>query len=396
MFILATSESRAIEITVVDRGEVDDAWERWGIQDYAWSPDGRFIAYTKMERSLNDAIFVYSVERVEIHRITDHRYQDWSPAFSADGRYLTFLSNRSFSPVMGSVDQNHVFLDMALPYVALLRSGDASPFAPGADDDDDDNGDDGEDEDDEVVVEIDFDGIERRIVPADGVEPGNYFRLEATADGFLYLAKTELEFLKYQAVDDHTGGALELWSYDLGDGEAEKLMTEISNYHLSADAGTMVYRSGSDYGVVDAGSTADVGDGEVSLGDVRIKIDRQQEFQQIFAEAIKIKGLATLIGMRTWGGAVGIEPHQDLVDGGVTTPPQFGLFDFDGRWLIEGHGVDPDIEVQNSPADVLAGRDAQLEAALAYLADRMETDPMPVSDAPPKYPNKSKASADSL
>jgi tricorn protease len=112
---------------------------------------------------------------------------------------------------------------------------------------------------------------------------------------------------------------------------------------------------------------------------------------EYFAEAIKIKGLGTLIGMRTWGGAVGIEPHQDLVDGGGTTPPQFGIFDFEGRWLIEGHGVDPDIEVQNEPGDVLAGRDAQLEAALVHLADRMASDPMVVPDAPPEFPDKSKA-----
>ena len=113
---------------------------------------------------------------------------------------------------------------------------------------------------------------------------------------------------------------------------------------------------------------------------------------EYFAEAIKIKGLATVIGMRTWGGAVGIEPHQDLVDGGGTTPPQFGLFDFNDRWLIEGHGVDPDIEVQNEPSDVLAGRDAQLEAALVHLADRMAAEPMPVPDAPPEYPVKAKES----
>jgi tricorn protease len=113
---------------------------------------------------------------------------------------------------------------------------------------------------------------------------------------------------------------------------------------------------------------------------------------EYFAEAVKIKGLATLIGMRTWGGAVGIEPHQDLVDGGGTTPPQFGLFDFAGNWLIEGRGVEPDIEVQNSPGDVLAGTDAQLEAALDYLAEKIETEPMPVPDAPPEFPDKAKES----
>jgi tricorn protease len=113
---------------------------------------------------------------------------------------------------------------------------------------------------------------------------------------------------------------------------------------------------------------------------------------EYFAEAIKIKGLATLIGMRTWGGAVGIEPHQDLVDGGVTTPPQFGLFDFAGQWLIEGRGVEPDIEVQNWPAEVLAGKDAQLEAALDFLANSMAADPKEVPDAPPAYPDKAKDS----
>ena len=68
------------EIEVVAQGEVDDAWERWGIQDYVWSPDGRWIAYSKMEASLYEAIFIYSMENGKTHRITDHIYQDWSPA----------------------------------------------------------------------------------------------------------------------------------------------------------------------------------------------------------------------------------------------------------------------------------------------------------------------------
>ena len=664
------------EISVIAQGEVDDAWERWGIQDYVWSPDGRFVAYSMMEPSLNEAIFVYSVEAGSTHRITDHVHQDWSPSFSPDGRYLFFLSNRSFNPVMGFVDQNHVFLDMTLPYVVLLSDDDPSPFAPGADG----AGDADEAEEDEVVVDIDFDGIERRIVASEGVDPGNYFRLEAVADGFLFLAKTENEFLKYQMVDDRSGGRLELWGYSLDDAAPEKLMDGITNYHLSADGDKLVYRSGSSYGIVETGTAADVGDGEVPLSGVKIKIDRREEFEQIFAEAwriqrdwfydpemhgvdwqavfdkyqplvafcgnrsdlnyligemigelnightyvfggdygdraervrvgllgadfdtpdqaayhriahiipglswqsssfersplaapgcgaengdyliaidgedvastdnvfayledkvgravtvsfndrpaadgastctvepissesalrrrewvetnramvdrasggtigylylpammenglvefarafypdytkkafiideryngggfvgdmiidrlerelwafskpregmvlrdperafhghlavlvnedtgsngeyfaeaVKIKGLATVIGMRTWGGAVGIEPHQDLVDGGGTTPPQFGIFGFDGRWLIEGHGVDPDIEVQNEPGDVLAGRDAQLEAALVHLADRLASEPMAVPSSPPAFPVKAKES----
>ena len=109
---------------------------------------------------------------------------------------------------------------------------------------------------------------------------------------------------------------------------------------------------------------------------------------EYFAEAIKRKGLAPLIGMRTWGGAVGIEPHQNLLDGGVTTPPQFGLYGLDRTWLIEGYGVDPDIEVQNLPGDVLRGKDAQLEAAIEHILKRMADDPMELPP-PPDYPDKS-------
>ena len=64
---------------------------------------------------------------------------------------------------------------------------------------------------------------------------------------------------------------------------------------------------------------------------------------EMFAEAIKIKKMAPVMGMRTWGGSIGIEAHQDLVDGGTVTPPQFGLYGLNRKWLIEGTGVVPDI-----------------------------------------------------
>jgi tricorn protease len=108
-----------------------------------------------------------------------------------------------------------------------------------------------------------------------------------------------------------------------------------------------------------------------------------------FAEAIKIRKLAPILGMRTWGGAVGIELHQPLVDRGATTPPQFAPYGLHGQWIIEGHGVDPDIEVQNMPGDVLRGQDAQLEAAIEYLMKRLQEDPMEIPPPPP-YPDKSK------
>jgi tricorn protease len=111
---------------------------------------------------------------------------------------------------------------------------------------------------------------------------------------------------------------------------------------------------------------------------------------EYFAEAVKIKKLGTVVGMRTWGGAVGIEPHQDLLDGAVTTPPQFAPFGKDGAWLIEGRGVEPDIQVQNLPGEVLDGKDSQLARAVELLLESIG--PEPVADpAVPEFPDKSKA-----
>jgi tricorn protease len=676
------------EIQVIDSTPWDEGWYRWGIQDYVWSPCSRWIAYTKLESSLYESIFLYSLDSGETTRVTQDVTSDWSPSFDPEGRYLYFLSNRTFRPIMGQVDQNHVFLDMTLPYVVILRDGERSPFAPdppegtgGSEEDagEDDVGEDDAGEDDEGEKEdpttIDLVGIRERIVPAADVKSGSYFRLEATSSGFLYLAATDLDFLKYQEVTDVTGRRLDLYAYDLDGESAEKILAGINNYHLSADGKKTVYRAGGKYGVVGTGKKAKPGDGDVALDKVRIRVNKLEEYLQIFneawrvqrdwfydpglhgvdwekigdkyrrfvpscgnradlnyliremiselnightyigggefgrrdwavsvgllgaeferpegagyyriahivpgnnwnprerspleepgceirsgdwllamdgqevqatdnvyrfledkvdryvtvefndeptregsktchvkpirsegairyrewveanrarvdemsggaigylhlpdmmqpgliefarayyprfrskafviddrynaggftgdmivdrlerriwamtkpregdpipnpertfrghlavlineetgsngeyfAQAIKLRNLAILIGMRTWGGAVGIEPHQGLMDGAVTTPPQFAPYGLDRTWLIEGTGVEPDVEVQNLPGEVLDGKDSQLEYAVRHLLDKITSDPLDIPP-PPDFPDKSK------
>jgi tricorn protease len=671
------------ELSVIDQGPFDDAWERWGIQDYTWSPDSRWIAYTRMGGNLHESIWLYGLESGDRHQVTSEMTTDWSPSFDPQGRYLYFLSNRTFAPQMGLVDQNHIYLDMARPYLVLLQDDLCSPFAP---EDIDEQGSDGNQDADEEDEKADADGateplvihtadFERRTVAAEGVPAGNYFRLEALDDGFLFLARTEREFTKYQNVNDLTDGALELRHYVIEDREVKTQLTGIRNYHLSADRKKLVYRCGNHFGVIDAGKEAQEGDGRVDLETIRLRVDRGEEFLQIFneawriqrdwfydpgmhgldweatgekyrlfvpwcgnrgdlnyligemigelnightyifggdmgrqpptvsvgllgvdyaapsgkgfhcieriipgtpwlsserspldepgcpigegdyiiavngrtvterdnihsffidtvgkpvrltwnstpaaegaqqwlvtplgsereiryrqwvesrrslvdqasggaigylhlpdmgergliefarafypqvdkqamiideryngggfvgdmiidrlerrlwsytvpreggpgrnpervgsdklavlinedtgsngeffAEALKRKGLATIIGMRTWGGVVGIEPHQGFVDGGGTTPPQFGLLGTDRTWIVEGHGVEPDVEVQNMPGDVLRGTDSQLEAAIELLMKQIGDQPAGLPEIP-AYPVKKK------
>ena len=92
----------------------------------------------------------------------------------------------------------------------------------------------------------------------------------------------------------------------------------------------------------------------------------------IFSHSFKLHGLGPLIGTRTWGGVVGIWPQQSLVDGTVTTQPQFGTWFSDVGYAVENYGTDPDIEVVITPQDHAAGRDPQLERGIAELLARIE------------------------
>ena len=98
----------------------------------------------------------------------------------------------------------------------------------------------------------------------------------------------------------------------------------------------------------------------------------------IFAHGFKLMGLGPLVGTRTWGGVIGIWPRQRLVDGTETTQPEYSFWFRDVGWGVENHGTDPTIEVDNAPQDAAAGRDRQLETALAtalQLADNRSGQP---------------------
>lgn len=105
----------------------------------------------------------------------------------------------------------------------------------------------------------------------------------------------------------------------------------------------------------------------------------------IFAYAFRQWNIGPLIGKRTWGGAVGIVDHGPLLDGGAIFVPEFGTADENGHWIIEGHGVDPDIVVEQDPVGVLNGHDPQLERAVQELMHRLPNIPegLPQRAAPP-------------
>jgi len=99
-------------------------------------------------------------------------------------------------------------------------------------------------------------------------------------------------------------------------------------------------------------------------------------------------GLGKLIGTRTWGGLVGLSGGPGLIDGAVATAPSFAFVDLDGTWGIEGHGVDPDIEVVDDPALMVGGKDPQLDVAIRQMLDELAQRSF-TPPPKPEYPDRS-------
>jgi tricorn protease len=108
---------------------------------------------------------------------------------------------------------------------------------------------------------------------------------------------------------------------------------------------------------------------------------------EAFTEGFRRLGLGKVIGTRTWGGEIWLSFSNVLVDRGIASTGETGVYGPEGQWLIEGHGVDPDMVVDNLPRATFDGKDAQLEAAVHHLLEEIRKHPVEVPKAP-KYPNK--------
>jgi tricorn protease len=108
----------------------------------------------------------------------------------------------------------------------------------------------------------------------------------------------------------------------------------------------------------------------------------------IFPFRFKAMGLGKLIGKRTWGGVIGIREPLPLSDGGQLFKPEFAPYSKDGKsWIIEGHGVDPDIVVDNDPSKEFHGEDQQLDKAIEEIQTELKTKSYELPPVPP-FPNR--------
>jgi tricorn protease len=108
---------------------------------------------------------------------------------------------------------------------------------------------------------------------------------------------------------------------------------------------------------------------------------------EAFVEDFRARKLGPVVGVRSWGGLVGILNQQLTIDNGTVEQSNNAFYGSEGTWLIENHGADPDYLVDNDPASVMAGRDPQLEKAIEVILERIKANPFKFPETP-AYPKK--------
>ena len=252
--------------------------------DPAWSPDSKWIAYAKRLDTQYHAVMVYSVDEDRVYELTDGMSDAVSPVWDAGGKYLYFLASTDFGLSVGWLDMTSFDRPVERGiYLAVLAADEPSPILPESDEEEpgdespenDDDGENGEEDggDADVQVQIDFAGIDQRILALD-VSLKNYVGLVAGAEGVLFYA---------EAPED--GNGFTLHRYALEDREGEVFLNGITSATVSADGEKLLYRGGDAWGIVltDKGEKK-VGDGKIDT-DLRARVDPRAEWRQMFREA---------------------------------------------------------------------------------------------------------------
>jgi len=272
--------------------------------DTVWSPDGRYIAYSKSEENLQRSLYIYALESADIHRISDGVYSSYGPTFDPKGRYLYFLSDRSFYPASGTIDSNRYSYHLATGVYALTLSADeASPMALRNDEesepkettketesDDEKSADDAESKALELI-DIELEGMGQRIAML-SVPPGVIAHLSADDKHVYYLRK---EFRSLQSKPGSIfhlkpGSNATLQRFALEEREEQTILSAIDDYRLAHSDQKLLYRAGDRYGIIEAApDKARVGDGLVAVEHMSLRLDPPREWRQLFVEAWRIE-----------------------------------------------------------------------------------------------------------
>src|SRR6266849_6706781 len=311
---LITIDLEAATSRVLDRSDYGP------IRGVAWSPDGRWLAYGFSFSNQQTAIKLCNLETGETHFVTEPVLEDVSPSFDPDGKYLYFLGYRILNPVYDNLQFDLSFPRGVKPYLITLQRDLRSPFIPEPKaPDEKDKGkekeevDSGKEQGDSKeppreennnqeeatkkppAMVIDLEGITSRAIPFPVAE-GRYYAVRGIKGKALFLLYPIQGSIYQQSDSDEPKGYIDC--YDFEKRKGEKLIDDVSDFGLSRDHKTLIYRSKHRLRVLKAGEKppkTDNGDrpgresGWLELNRVKVSVQPAAEWKQMFAEAWRLQ-----------------------------------------------------------------------------------------------------------
>ena len=282
------------EVRVIDRSDAGRT------EDLAWSPDGAWLAYTFWTTFRHCAIKLHDAKNAKSALATDPEFRDYSPAFDSEGRYLYFLSVRTFDPVYDNVQFELSFPRAARPYLIALAAGGRPPFDPAP------KGLKPEDPakaagagSEPSSIKVDLDGIAQRIAPFPVAE-GRYAQIAGAAGGKVLWTSMPILGAHGRGGHKESPGRLEIFEFSTL--RTETLIDKVDAFTVADDHVTVVYREGKRLRAIsafrhrdarrDAETSSDAPSrktGWIDLGRIRISVDPRSEWRQMLHEVWRLQ-----------------------------------------------------------------------------------------------------------
>ncbi len=270
------------KITKVDQAKyenVDIALYNKPINDFKWSPDSKFLTYSRMNEAFVYQVYIYDLLSKKVNAVSDGLFHDFNPVFSKNGEHLLFISNRTFSPTYCDIEWEMVYKDIAGIYAITLRADGPSiiPFKS--------------DEEGLKVKKkktanshIDFDGISER-VEALPLKRGNYRDLEINGSNLFYLNAEKGDFNKM----DYRGLApRKLYAYSFNSKKETVVLDGVDKFRLSFDGKSLIFQNRRGVGVAPA-KAAKAKAKMLNLSQLKIHINPINEWKAVFNEAWRME-----------------------------------------------------------------------------------------------------------
>ena len=282
-------------LVAVDRGEAGRS------EDLAWSPDGAWLAYSFWTSARHTAIKLHELASGTSTLVSAPEFRDHSPAFDPQGRYLYFLSYRTFDPVYDSVQFELSFPRAARPYLVALQAGGAPPFdpAPKGLKADPPEGPATQPDAEPSPLRIDLDGIARRVAPFP-VPEARFGKIAGAAGGKVVWTVLPIAGAHGRGGHKESPGRLEV--FDFATQRVETLMDKADSFTLAADHTTLLVRegkrlraiavkakAGADREAATVSDTPSRKSGWIDLDRVRLSIEPRREWRQMLREVWRLQ-----------------------------------------------------------------------------------------------------------